>query len=84
MFASGSRGLQLEMYFDSHPSFKEGDEETLEVQLWTNLAEAGLLVAPGWYFAADDDVNDAGSGHFRISFSNAEVGYNIPSTDVAN
>lgn len=61
------------MHFDSHPSFKAGDEESLEVQLWTKLAEEGLLVAPGWFFAADDGVNDAGQGHFRISFSNAEV-----------
>lgn len=61
------------MHFDSHPSFKEGEEESLEVQLFTQIAEAGVLLAPGWYFAADDDVSDAGKGHFRISFSNAEV-----------
>ena len=61
------------MHFDAHPAFKEGDEETLEIQLWTKLAEAGLLVAPGWYFAATDDMSDAGQGHFRVSFSNAEV-----------
>ena len=61
------------MHFDSHPSFKAGDEETLEMQLWKNLAEEGLLLAPGWFFAADDEVSDAGQGHFRISFSNAEV-----------
>ena len=66
---------QLTIHFDAHPSFKEGEEETLEVQLWTKLAEAGLLIAPGWYFAATDDINDVGSGHFRISFSNAEVCY---------
>ena len=65
--------LWIAMDFEAHPSFKEGEEETLEMQLWTNLAEAGVLVAPGWYFAANDDVNDKGQGHFRISFSNAEV-----------
>ncbi|EKM59753.1 uncharacterized protein PHACADRAFT_250454 [Phanerochaete carnosa HHB-10118-sp] len=62
----------LSMDFESHPSFKEGEEETLEMQLFINLAEAGVLVAPGWYFAADEDMNDRGRGHFRISFSNAE------------
>lgn len=60
------------MHFESKPSFKEGDEETLEVQLWENLAEAGVLMAPGWYFSAQDTV-DAGEGHYRISFSNADV-----------
>lgn len=61
------------MHFDSLPSFQPGDEETLEIKLWTNLAEAGLLVAPGWYFAANDDILDTGSGHFRVSFSFADV-----------
>ena len=61
------------MHFDSLRSFTAGDEETTEVQLWTKLAEEGILVAPGWYFAASDDVFDAGQGHFRISFSNATV-----------
>lgn len=65
--------LQIAMHFDSHPSFKEGDEETLEVQLFTKFAEAGILLAPGWYFASTDDINDAGQGHYRISFSNADV-----------
>ena len=60
------------MHFESMPSFKEGDEETLEVKLWENLAEAGVLMAPGWYFAAHETV-DSGEGHYRISFSNAEV-----------
>lgn len=60
------------MHFESMPSFKEGDEETLEVQLWENLAEAGVLLSPGWFFSAQDAV-DAGEGHYRISFSNADV-----------
>lgn len=62
----------LAMHFDSIPSFQPGDEETLEIKLWTSLAEAGLLVAPGWYFAANDDILDTGSGHFRVSFSFAD------------
>lgn len=63
--------IWIKMHFESKPSFKEGDEETLEVQLWENLAEAGVLMAPGWYFSAQDTV-DAGEGHYRISFSNAD------------
>ena len=53
------------------PSFKEGDEETLEMQLWEKIAEAGVLMAPGWYFSATEI--DSGEGHYRISFSQAEV-----------
>ena len=64
------------MHFESMPSFKEGDEETLEVKLWEKIAEAGVLMAPGWYFSAQD-MMDAGEGHYRISFSNAEVGFFI-------
>ncbi|KAJ3558312.1 hypothetical protein NM688_g998 [Phlebia brevispora] len=61
----------IKMHFESVPSFKEGDEETLEVQLWERIAEAGVLMAPGWYFSATNLV-DSGEGHYRISFSNAE------------
>ena len=60
------------MSFESMPSFKEGDEETLEMQLWEKIAEAGVLMAPGWYFSATDML-DSGEGHYRISFSQAEV-----------
>ena len=66
------------MHFESIPSFKEGDEETLEVQLWEKIAEAGVLMAPGWYFASHE-LAEAGEGHYRISFSNAEVGTIRPS-----
>ena len=31
--------IWLAMDFEAHPSFKEGEEESLEVQLWENLAE---------------------------------------------
>ena len=65
-------GLQVKMDFQSKASYKEGDEETLEVQLWEKIAEAGVLMAPGWYFSAQE-LTDAGEGHYRFSFSNAEV-----------
>lgn len=65
----------MKLHFDGMASPAE-DEESLETQLWTKLAEAGVLVAPGWIFSADvltGSEPDAGEGHFRISFSNAEV-----------
>ncbi|KAF7792821.1 hypothetical protein EIP86_003921 [Pleurotus ostreatoroseus] len=62
--------IWIKMSFESMPSFKEGDEETLEMQLWEKIAEAGVLMAPGWYFSATDI--DSGEGHYRISFSQAE------------
>lgn len=56
----------------------EGGEETetTEIRLWTKLAQAGVLAAPGWFFAADmveppTDPNE--EGHMRMSFSNADV-----------
>lgn len=65
---------QVTLHFESLPSFKDGDEETLEMQLWTKLGEAGVLVAPGWYFAPNPDaLAEKAEGHLRISFSNAEV-----------
>ena len=62
------------MDFTSIKSFKEGDEKTLEMQLWENVAEAGVLMAPGWFFSAAETL-DVGAGHFRISFSSAEVSF---------
>lgn len=63
----------MKVDFTNHPSFKEGDEETLEMRLWTELAEAGVLIAPGWMFSATGANLAAREGHFRISFSNADV-----------
>ncbi|TCD67496.1 hypothetical protein EIP91_012301 [Steccherinum ochraceum] len=65
--------LWVKLHFDDIPNFQPGDEESLEMQAWTKLAEAGVLVAPGWFFAADG-VNppEPGAGHFRIAFSNAD------------
>ena len=56
----------------------EDDEEetTQEMRLWTALAEAGVLTAPGWFFAADQEdapTDPDVEGHMRMSFSSAEV-----------
>ncbi|KAF9058171.1 pyridoxal phosphate-dependent transferase [Panaeolus papilionaceus] len=63
----------LRMHFENHPRISECDEETLEQKLWVALAEAGLLLCPGVYFAANPlDEEVKASGHFRLSFSNSE------------
>ena len=65
------------MDFTSIQSFEEGGEKTLEMQLFENIAEAGVLMAPGWFFSTSEAL-DTGVGHFRISFSSAEVRFVIP------
>jgi len=65
--------IWLKFYFHSHPEFGKTPTETLEIQLWEKLAEAGVLVAPGWMFSADQENTPDGKqeGHYRISFSTA-------------
>jgi len=67
--------LQLKFYFDSHPEFGKKSDETLEMQLWEELAKGGVLLAPGWFFSADQETIPDGKheGHYRISFSTATV-----------
>lgn len=66
------------MHFENHPRISECDEETLEQKLWVALAEAGLLLCPGVYFAANPlDEEVKASGHFRLSFSNSEVRFDL-------
>lgn len=37
----------MSLHFDGHPKFKKFGQESLELQFWTALADAGLLVGPG-------------------------------------
>ncbi|KAI0921014.1 hypothetical protein AcW1_004869 [Taiwanofungus camphoratus] len=62
------------VHFENLPAIRSDPEESPEMQLWTKLAEAGLLIAPGFFFAADQENPPApqGDGHFRISFSSAD------------
>ena len=39
------------------------------MRLWIRLVKAGLLIAPGDYFAATPDVPKPDEGHYRIAFS---------------
>ncbi|KAF8915874.1 pyridoxal phosphate-dependent transferase [Mucidula mucida] len=44
----------------------------LEMKLWAELAEAGVLFGPGYIFSAADVSDDMhGDGHFRIAYSSA-------------
>ncbi|EJD01652.1 PLP-dependent transferase [Fomitiporia mediterranea MF3/22] len=63
----------LKIHFENHPSFRAPeDKATLEVKLWTKIADSGVLIGPGWMFAATDEIQQEAEGHFRIAFSNAE------------
>lgn len=70
--------LQLKLHFESIPKPSPDDPETTEGKLWTKLAEAGVIAAPSWFFATDlvEPPSDPNvEGHFRMSFSNANVRY---------
>ncbi|KAF8076347.1 pyridoxal phosphate-dependent transferase [Lyophyllum atratum] len=65
--------IWLNLTFDHHPSFAAVGHEALEMKLWIALAEAGVLFGPGYMFATDPEASDRKhTGHFRISYSNAE------------
>jgi len=55
---------------------KSDDPElnTPEKRLWDKFAEAGVLLGPGYFFAADDnDKRTRKEAHFRISYSYADL-----------
>jgi len=45
------------------------------MQLWEEFAKGGVLLAPGWYFSADQENISGGKyeGHYRISFGATAV-----------
>ncbi|KAI0310919.1 PLP-dependent transferase [Amylostereum chailletii] len=66
----------IKLEFGQHPKRLRGEEEdkSLEQQFWEQLADAGVLTAPGWFFSAAGEVDgSATDGHLRVSFSNAET-----------
>ncbi|KAH7879766.1 pyridoxal phosphate-dependent transferase [Lentinula edodes] len=66
--------LWLELHLDDHPSFSSLGYKALEMKLWTEIADAGVLFAPGaMFFATPVEDDTPGYGHFRISFSNSTV-----------
>ncbi|KAJ6539317.1 pyridoxal phosphate-dependent transferase, partial [Mycena capillaripes] len=62
----------LKLHFDQHPSINTLSAEDLEMKLWIELAEAGVLFGPGSMFCPTADWSSEKTGHFRISFSNLE------------
>ncbi|TFK55669.1 PLP-dependent transferase [Heliocybe sulcata] len=62
--------IWLKVHFENHPAYAAGDD-SLEMKLWVAIAEAGLVIGPGWFFAADDENSPDGpnDGHYRIAFS---------------
>ncbi|KAJ7180012.1 pyridoxal phosphate-dependent transferase [Mycena crocata] len=62
----------IKVHFDQHPEFTSLGSESLEMKLWIEFAEAGLLLGPGSMFCPTGDYASETSGHFRISFSNSE------------
>ena len=65
--------LWLKIHFENVPGFRPGQEEPMEVKLFTTLAEAGVLMGPGRYFAADEAGVSPLDGHLRASFSFSSV-----------
>lgn len=68
--------FQLKLHFENIPKPDSDDPETTETKLWTKLAEAGVIASPSWFFAADlvePPADPNVEGHFRMSFSNANV-----------
>jgi len=63
--------IWIRMHFEEYPAVSS-KKESLEIQLWTRLAEAGLLIAPGYIFDPIRAVNDR-RGHYRLSFSEADA-----------
>jgi aromatic amino acid aminotransferase I len=60
--------IWIRVHSENRPSLES--DKTPEQELWFNLAEADLLLAPGSIFSPDL-VGDANQVHFRISFSNS-------------
>ncbi|KZS93370.1 PLP-dependent transferase [Sistotremastrum niveocremeum HHB9708] len=68
--------IWLKVHLDSITKYTslDEDDETTEKKIWVALAERGLLISPGWIFAANTEEEAlSNEGHFRISFSNVEA-----------
>ncbi|GAA5826415.1 hypothetical protein JCM3770_004697 [Rhodotorula araucariae] len=78
----GGMFVWLRVHFAEHPSFRHKSTSALLLELWTDLAEHNVLVAPGTMFSATDfpptpapaddlALTEDGDGFFRIAFSTA-------------
>ncbi|KZV91193.1 PLP-dependent transferase [Exidia glandulosa HHB12029] len=76
-FAAPTSGMfvWVTVHFDALPPVPTPDDPEAphdhETRLWVRLAESGLVVAPGGWFAATPEVREAdpNEGHYRIAFS---------------
>nr|GAT55950.1 predicted protein [Mycena chlorophos] len=62
----------LKVHLADHPDYETVGVKELESKLFIELAEAGVVMGPGFMFNPTDDWSDVTSGHFRVSFSNGE------------
>lgn len=62
----------MKLHFENHPTISLHGVDSLELQLWELLAQAGVLVAPGSMFSACHATGKR-EGHFRVSFSQTAV-----------
>ena len=73
--------LQVTVHFDSLPAVPEPEDpeapRTHEMRLWIRMAEAGVLVAPGFFFASSPEMAESNEGHYRIAFSMGPVSSNL-------
>jgi aromatic amino acid aminotransferase I / 2-aminoadipate transaminase len=69
--------MQLKIHFANHPayinSFAPSQKADLEQRLFERIADSGVLVGPGRFFASVSEVQNAAEGHLRMSFSHASV-----------
>jgi aromatic amino acid aminotransferase I len=73
----------LQLNFEAHRDLKDLGQETLEMKLWTALADGGLLVGPGYIFSSNQSSESSSyPGHFRISFSDAKYDDMNKSVDI--
>ncbi|KAJ7507762.1 pyridoxal phosphate-dependent transferase [Mycena galericulata] len=71
-FAPPTSGMfvWIKVHFDQHHASATRSSKDLETELFIELAEAGLVLAPGAMFWPTGDYASETTGHFRISFSN--------------
>ncbi|KZV91707.1 PLP-dependent transferase [Exidia glandulosa HHB12029] len=69
--------LWVTLHFDAlpppQPSGNPDDPNDHETRLWLRIADAGVLVGPGTFFAAIPSAANPNEGHYRIAFSDAPL-----------
>ena len=82
-FAWHARRTQLKFHLEDHVVIDPNapDDQTIDMKLWTHIADRGLLIAPGMFFGAQYE-QDSGSSQeptvpyevtYRVSFSMGSV-----------